>query len=405
MRGRVVKVHYYGHVGLTTGYGRAASDLFLALTLAGADVRVQLLSRVHDIAASFPELYAGIADRCHQLPLASDEPPQLVAEDADVVVVHTLPIDCAEIRDGDRRLRAARGASPPRYVAYTTWEACTVPDQVKSSLAGFDEVWVPSEWVAEILREHGIAGVRAVPHGVLEDEISMRRELGAASATRVPGPYRFFWSGAWTARKNPEGLLRAFAHAFQRDEPVELTLHSSGLTGDVAAAALGRLGIPQADLPPVRFDAGRLTNMQMLEVWGTVDCYVTAARGEAWNYTAWDAVLARRAVIAPKRAAAEEFLETQHGYWRVPSRVEPAMIDVEVRTQNGGRYDVRTVGAQGLTARDAWWEPDLRTLATTMRLAYEERLRDLEVAYDLPLRFGLRAVGRRALGYLEQLLS
>jgi glycosyltransferase involved in cell wall biosynthesis len=393
-----IAINYYGHVGSPTGYGRAANDLCLALLRAG--VRLQIFALGHDRKpAAGPEALAGIYE-----PLRASLPGESRGENhhPDIVLVHTLPMDCERLRAHIEPRYISFGANP-RWVAYTTWEALTVPTEVTHALAGFDQVWVPSEWNRRVfgpLRKSFV-----VPHGIAEEEIPRRRELGAGESD-PDGRYRFYWSGAFTARKNPAGLLRAFVHAFDRRDNVSLTIHSSGLQPSVVAEVLGRCGIAGDELPRLKFNRNHVTDDAMWTLPAAHDCYVSATNGEAWNFSAFDATLAGRKVIVPDAQGSDDFLVGKDSTKDVIVRSHhaPAQVDAIVQgVAPDGTANLVTVGAQGLTAKCMWAETDLWDLAAAMQTAAARGDRDAPLDYDLAERFGLTTIGRLALEHLERI--
>lgn len=396
-----IAINYYGHVGSPTGYGRAANDLCLALLRAG--VRLHIYALGHDRLPANPVLEGIYAPLKACLPGPERGPEN---HHPDIVIVHTLPVDCGTLIETVAPRYVQFGANP-RYIAYTTWEALTVPVAVARALGNFDQVWVPSGWNqrAFVGSENWPLGVSTyvVPHGIAEEEIPRRRELGAGAAD-PDGRFRFYWSGAFTARKNAAGLLRAFVHAFDASDNVSLTIHSAGLQASVVAEVLGRCGVGQDTLPKMKFNNRLMTDDEMWALPAAHDCYVSATNGEAWNYSAFDAVIAERPVIVPVGQGSDAFV---NHVWHVDGLRRPAQVDVIVQSmQSEGdstTANAVTVAAQGLTARDQWAETDLSQLAHALRFIADKGARTRIHHDDLADRFGLTTIGRIALEHLERI--
>src|SRR5258706_16215485 len=75
-----VRIRYYGHIGQPTGYGRAAMDMCMALLGQGAELQIVPIARDAVLPKEF-------------LPLASHLGGD--SRRPDVVIAHTLPLDCA----------------------------------------------------------------------------------------------------------------------------------------------------------------------------------------------------------------------------------------------------------------------------------------------------------------------
>ncbi len=397
-------VRYYGHIGQLTGYGRAGADLCMAL-LATGKVALEIAPINRPSSAEAREALARYE------PLRSCLRADHDLTEPDVCIVHTLPMDCERVRD--RIQGEAGGHLDPLipWVAYTTWEGCGfVPLSIQLALAEFEQVWSPS--TASLMSFFATEAedrkrFKCVPHAFDPSELEQRRvrvrrdgELWQAA----PGPslFRFYYSGAWTSRKNPAGILRAWAKAFRGDEEVCLVLHVPGATQELCAIALHQTGLTPKEMAPVSVIRGRLGDQQYMDLHRSCDVFVTATRGEAWNLPAFDAVLSGRHVIHPMAMGPADYLgatsAVQYG-----GMAAPAAVDVQVteRMEDGVRMAV--IGAQGLSSRSEWIEPNLAELAAEMRNAFECDRRSLTVDYDLASRYGYPAVGKTALDLLEDL--
>lgn len=368
-----MRIRYYGHLQQETGYGRAALDLASALSRAGHQIDVRTIGPRPEAWAPPAELAGG---------------PGVV----DAVIVHTLPGDCHRVLE----LEGLRRGTGPKLVAYTTWEALSAPPHLVGALiAGFDQVWVPSWATAAAFKADELGGesVHVLPHCFDE---SFYRPLAAWNGF----VYRFYWIGAWTARKNPSGLIRAFSRIFGPADPVGLVLHSPGCSPSSFAQALAETGLDQADLPLISLSNRSLSSDEIAQLHVEADCFVTAARGEAWNLPAFDAMLAGRHVISQRGLGSDDFL--QHTTAELVNGWEaPAMVDVVASRADDASITVKTVGAQGLTSRSCWLEPDLWALSEAMRWAVQRRTRTIDLAYDPVERFGYAAVAKLALDMLE----
>ncbi len=379
-----MKIRYYGHVGQPTGYGRAGEHLCLALIRAGADLEIRpLLPR--DGAPgqlSTPEL----------LPLAHRTRGDIGLSAADVAIVHTQPGDCRVVLNA-----LSDGPIASRYVAYTTWEGIRAPPSVRAALRGFDQIWAPSHAAALAFATQTDEDGELIPVAVIPHAYDP-----AAAVRRSPltdHSYSFAWWGAWNNRKNPIGLLRAYAHAFtNKDVGVNLHLHSADLTREVLMLAMGSTGIEPDAFPSITFSSGR---RPLSDLVGATDCFATAARGEAWNLPAFEAAFLGDAhVIAPAGQGSDDYL-THTGACLYGAMASPAWRDV--RFADGG--GVCSTGAWGLDSKSLWWEPDLRQLATYMRAAFTNRVRGIRASYDPVAHYGYDAVGRLMMTTLAEIME
>ncbi len=383
----------YAHFGVESGFGRAATDLALAWNRREGDT---LSCR----AMGAPPVLSG-----RKLPLA----PAFQNEAApDVVLVHTLPWDLPRAAE---LIREDVGMTP--VVGLTAWEASlpiALAQLLDRRFSMLDQIWVPSTanaWqFAELDYGEATPGrgayLKIVPHTYDDVDHQMRWAPPNENA-----PYRFYWMGAWNARKNPAGLIRAFAHEFGAGEPVELTLHSPGASGLDFVEALASTGLERNDLRVV-LDPVAVADDEVLGIHRRHDCFVTASRGEAWNLGAFEAALAGRHVIAPHGQGSSDYLlgssAQLYETWLVPAHIDMRASQVMTPSGNLG-YQMAGSSPKGLTARCTWSEPQYLALAKAMRDAFEHRRRRITLSYDPAQRFGYAAVASIMHRHLSEVLQ
>lgn len=377
-----MKLRCYSHAQLNTGYGHAARELALALEGAGVELDIRTLGRPD------PTRHPGGISR--------------VIDNPDAVIVHTLPGDCHRVLE----LEGLQRGAGPKLVAYTTWEAITAPWSVVQPLFdNFDQVWVPSQPTAQALAhgaDHGDGAVRqAVEHRTYVIPHCYNENLQRRADHGDHDRFRFYWVGAWTARKNPGGLIRAFALAFPPGSRAELVIHSPGCSMDAFTMALAATGLKQGELPSITLSNQHLSDESLAKLHAEADCFATAARGEAWNLPAFDALLAGRHVISQYGLGSDEFLVDTSADL-IDGWEAPAQVDVSFSRADDGSITMKTAGAQGLTSRSLWLEPNLSSLADAMQSAFVNQKRTIEIEYDVAARFGYAAVANLVLNVLEE---
>lgn len=371
-------IRYYGHVGQDSGYAIAGAELCMAILEAGLELEISTTGKV------MPARYGALT------PCIRDE--AALSPRPHVVIAHTLPLTC-----GDLFAQVGLSATGARCIAYTTWEgASPAPHEMVESLERFHEVWVPSHQACDVLVQGGLRSVSVVPHGYdpafwCYDPVDRPARVGPMGPETT---YRFYYIGAWTVRKNPEGLLQAYMRAFTRHDNVVLRMHCTG-------ADLGRLrmaqiatGVPQDLWPQIDFSWGQFSDEGIRDIHATLDCFVTASRGESWNLPAFEAMLMGRHVIAPGRHGSDDFLGSTSA-WLYDTHLAPAHGETVLREavkDQPGTFRAQYIGTQGLSVKADWREPDLGALAVCMRRAYAERIRDLQVPNEPQTRFSRKAL-------------
>lgn len=365
-----MRVRYYGTVGLPTGYGDAANEFCMAMVTAGIDL--EILTPGKELHTDYAELAPYIR--------SDGNPP---TPDPDVVIVHNLPLSCRKTLEA---ANVVAGCPRALLVAYTTWEGLKAPPELIESLEIFDQVWVPSHVTARALP---VMPTFVIPHAT--DDRPFRSRMADAPEDRC---YRFYTVGAWTARKNPEGVVRAYLRAFDVDDNVELWIHSCGASPAAAAmAAVAATGRQPDQLPPIRFSTERLSSEQIQQIHEHCDCFVTASRGESWNIPAFDAMRAGSFIIGTAAIGHREFLDDTN-WWALDSCASPASGEVRLHTSPEGMVTGQYFGGDCLTVRQTWRDPYIADMADAMQQVYLDR-RKLEIrrGVDPRDRFGRPVIG------------
>jgi glycosyltransferase involved in cell wall biosynthesis len=424
----MIRVRYYGHFDRRTGYGKAAEELALALLSTGA-VELEIATSRHRAAEVHPQLRDYLHNTDELVGPLSSRPGF-----PDVVIFHTLPLDCVRAavaegllidqQDNPQALKAYARTSDATLIAYTTFEAVSIaPTEVHFALLPFDQVWVPSHQQADVLPFLAKGQCHVVPHSFDERRLV---ELNARSTHHDGDPdrFRFYYIGAWNQRKNVPGLIRAFARAFKREDPVELYLQIAGTPPGELMMALASTGVPQQHQPRIVSNVHQVPDLQLTELHVRYDCFVTATRAEGFNLPAFDALLANRMIIAQRELGSDDFLSYEprsgkRAEW-APNRLEwasdwitghrmAAIADVEledgVNANTPSNKMLKVRKGLGVDVRAEWLEPDIHDLTKTLTSAAKDRKRTAWIdpnALNLIERFGRHATGKRALELLRQ---
>jgi hypothetical protein len=276
-----------------------------------------------------------------------------------------------------------------KNIAATAWDFSTVTHEITAALAAFNQIWVPSRACRNVLRTFRLASWMYRPLPVHDVPIAYDAAATPTPPARPPTDpepqrYRFYWSGRWNTLENPEGVLRAFAHTFRRNEPVDLLLHAPGTSADFANERI-RVMVPHRDRSMVIFDPSASSGP-----FGGVDhhdCYVSAARALCWDEAAFDAYLHRRHIIG---SFENEFCQGTTADLLSRGTQAPAYIDPPH-------------SYLGWTPGCLWWEPDLIQIGAAMRDAYDQRTRTLVASSKPEDQYGILAVARTIAQHLEAL--
>ncbi len=328
--GLPVGVNLAGYLDATLGVGEAARHVATALEGAGVAVaRVGLSSR------DAPRSQDG----------AATQP-----------VSHPITLVCAnpDAMTGARDELGAGAFDGRHVIGMWWWEVAAVRGSWLRAFDLVDEVWAGSRFVADVFATIAPVPVVHVPLPVPEPAIS----TAGRDALGLP-PDRFLFGlvmdyASVAARKNPLGLIEAFARAFAGDDPavglVIKTLggeHWPGEHAAVLAAAGTHPGVTVIDAHLPTEDKNALIR--------ELDCYVSLHRSEGFGLTIAEAMLLEAPVIATDYGGSRDFVTAFNA------------LPVDVRMVPIGP------GNDPYPAEGEWAEPDLDHAAACMRAVFADR--------------------------------
>ena len=239
-----------------------------------------------------------------------------------------------------------------RYrIGYWVYELPRLPADWHPALALFNEIWAPSQFVADaIIRARNRFGpiVRVVPHP-LPDASRIAPDRSGFSISNAFTFLTMFDTRSASARKNPLGAIKAFQQAFDRnDQSVALIVKVVDEEADKAAVKV--LMSQMANWSNIRIMRERLSDRRALELIRSVDCLVSLHRAEGFGLPVAEAMALGTPAIVTGWSGTREFSEG--AAIQVPFRLVPV-------EDPSGRY---------VNTAERWAEPDLDAAADAMRL-------------------------------------
>jgi glycosyltransferase involved in cell wall biosynthesis len=255
-----------------------------------------------------------------------------------------------------------------RIIGYWAWELSTLPPEWAIGASSVHDIWVPSQFTADVVEPLRPGRVRVVPHPVAVVPPSPsaldRQAFGLPDDAVVV--LAVFNLASSLERKNPYAMIAAFRAAFgdRRDRLLVLKVgHSTHFPSEFAQLA------EAADVPNIRLETRDLPLADHHALFAAADIILSLHRSEGFGLVLAEAMLLSNPVIATGWSGNMEFMDQDSaalvGYRLVPTR------------DRRGTYDV---------ANAVWAEPDLADAVAHLR-----RLAD-----DEPERRALGARGREA---------
>lgn len=269
-----------------------------------------------------------------------------------------------------------------KNIGYTVWETSKIPEQWVSMCNGMDEIWVPCDWNVEVFKSSGVTvPVKKVPHAIQIDTLQANKTFFGFPEDK----YLFYSIFQWSARKNPEGLLRAYFSEFTSADNVCLVLktyafNNSSEDKDMIKKEI--LAIKEQmflkDTPPISLLHGAYSREDMLAIHQQGSCFVLPHRAEGWGVPHFEAMSFGKPVISTGYSGNLEFM----------NRNNSVLIDFNLTPVTG-------MGRGTYHGKMDWAEPHLDCLRRSMRLAYEGKFDHLaQEAKKVNEKFSWTEVGK-----------
>jgi glycosyltransferase involved in cell wall biosynthesis len=193
------------------------------------------------------------------------------------------------------------------------WEASAVPGSWDEAFALVDEVWTYSDYVTHVLSAASPVPVVTMPPPVLPPRGAGRApDLGLdADAFTFLFSFDFF---STTRRKNPTGLVRAYAQAFGPEDATQLVVKT--FNGDAKPESLRELIGVTADRPDVHVVDRFLPVEEKNALLARSDCFVSLHRAEGFGLSLAEAMLLGKPVVATGYSGNLQFM-TPANSWLV----------------------------------------------------------------------------------------
>ncbi|MFD3264084.1 glycosyltransferase family 4 protein [Phenylobacterium ferrooxidans] len=250
----------------------------------------------------------------------------------------------------------------PRY-GYWAWELPRAPDVWLRDAGLVDGVWAPSSYTARAL-EGAAAPVRVVPHPLFLEDY---RDIVPAPRTAEFLAVSLFDFNSAAARKNPDGVISAFAQAFGEDPTVRLLMKTQN--GHLFPDHLARLR--RLAPPNVTIEDAVWPYAQVKSLIAGADVLISLHRAEGFGLTPAEAMAMGTPVIATGWSGNLDFMDANSAML-IPFHQIPVQ------------------DSQGIYAGQTWADPDTAAAA--------EALQRLRTTPELGRRLaenGRRMVGER----------
>lgn len=244
-----------------------------------------------------------------------------------------------------------------RYnIAYWLWELETFPKQWTPCMQTVDEIWAPSEFICDCLRNYTDKTVLKVPYSI---ELALPVQYGRAHFHLPEDVFLYlvmYDFKSISERKNPKGMIRAFKQAFS---PKEANDGKIGLVVKVNHVEnrqeLHELQLELEQYEFINYITENLDRSEVESLVSAVDVYVSLHRSEGFGLPAAEAMYMGTPVIATNWSATTEFMSEKNA----------CLVDYKMVSLN------RQLGPYPKGSR--WADADIEQAAGYMKKLYYDR--------------------------------
>lgn len=271
------------------------------------------------------------------------------------------------------------------------WELEEFPDRNLRSFDLVDELWAPTQFIADSLRAKAPKGlaIHHMPLPLLTPAVAsefFRTDLN------LPDSYMFLFTFDFLSvlkRKNAVGLIDAFCMAFEPNEGPVLVLKT--INGDKKMKELEKLRWHARHRQDIFIIDTYLDTNQTAALMNEADCYISLHRSEGLGLTMAEAMLLGKPVIATAYSGNMDFM-TEETAFLVPW--SPTKVGQ---------------GGEGYPPNCEWAEPNLLQASEYMRQVFKDRQLGVSMGLlaqaDLLARFSPEACGERMKNRLQEIWS
>ena len=196
-------------------------------------------------------------------------------------------------------------------IAFWTWELPVFPEEWCSCFDLLDEIWVPTEFVAESVRARTSKPVLVIPYPIAKERITFLDR----NYFNIPSGACVFLAAydlnSTRMRKNPDAAIESFQRAFKPNDREVLLIVK---INNPIQAEIKYLETKVLGWQNIRFIKKVLDRMEMNSLLNSVDCFVSLHRSEGFGLVIAEAMILGKPVIATGWSGNVDFVPSTYPF-------------------------------------------------------------------------------------------
>lgn len=236
------------------------------------------------------------------------------------------------------------------------WELPEFPESMCDGFQFVDEVWAPSRFIYDAIKEKATIPVRYMPHGIVMSKVPPISRKHFSLPEKAFLFLTMYDPCSYTSRKNPEGAIQVFKKAFKgNDLTVGLVVKVNSLYGTEENERLKEL---IGDYKNIYVINTTLDRQKMSGLMKSINCFLSLHRSEGFGLSITEAMISEKPVIATNWSGNTDFMNNKNSC--------PVNYTLKNVAEDYGPYKTN----------QQWAEPDLTHAEYYMkRVVYEPTYR------------------------------
>lgn len=196
-----------------------------------------------------------------------------------------------------------------RNIAYWLWELQTLPKQWLPCIDTVDEIWAPSEFICNCMRNYTQKTVVKIPYNIcIKEPVAHDRSYFGLEEDVFYYLFMYDFKSV-SARKNPDGMLKAFCDAFSAEEANRKKIGLIIKINHIEEKKLLELKKNLQNYQYIQYITQNLDRSEVESLESCADVYISLHRSEGFGLPAAEAMYLGKPVIATDWSATTEFMD------------------------------------------------------------------------------------------------